>query len=370
MNDQTQNNQGTGQAGAQVPTIMNTQTAPMQTPSERFTTAVLSNFATNAGETQLTSFQKKLIQNYFLKIDMVLIEAEKKRMAKSEQYREKLAYVWQNVNLKKLAIDVISYSAVGLDPMQKNQLNPIPFKNGQMYDFSFILGYKGIEIKARKYGLDVPDHVVVEVIYKNDRFVPHKKDRNNPYDTYEYTIAENPFDRGAVVGGFYYLEYTENPSKCRLKVFSKDDIDKRKPAKASAEFWGGTKDVWENGQKVRTEEVEGWYEEMAFKTLCRAAYDSITIDSQKIDDHYMAVITRERENREARVENDITEQANNSGEPPIGFDDHEEQRSTSSEEPVPAPEFTANFQQPQAQTAAGPAQQAELNLNATKDRGF
>lgn len=300
-----------------------TQTVP--TPSERFTKAVEREFTSTAGELSLTPFQKKLIQNYFIKLDATLKVLEVKRLAKREQYREALAFTWENVNLAKLAIDVISYSAVGLDPAQNNHINIIPFKNNSLnkYDCAFIIGYKGIEIKAKKYGLDIPDHVIVELVYKNDHFKQIKRDINNRVENYEFKIT-NDFDRGELVGGFYYHAWNDNPEKNKIKVFSKADIEKRKPDHASPEFWGGERDKWENGQKVGKEYVEGWYDEMSYKTLYRAAYNAITIDSAKIDPAYLSVVKREAERVPVQIAKEIADNANN-GES-IGFEDvpHEE----------------------------------------------
>jgi hypothetical protein len=44
------------------------------------------------------------------------------------------------------------------------------------YDISFITRYRGLELKAKKYGLDVPDAVIVELVHANDHFKSIKKD--------------------------------------------------------------------------------------------------------------------------------------------------------------------------------------------------
>lgn len=303
-------------------------------PSERFTAMIEREFAESTSNgVQLTQFQKKLSINYFLKIDAILKTAEVKRMAKKEAYREAIPYTWQNVNMNALAIDVIAFSAVGLDPTQPNHLNPIPYQNkatGKL-DIAFIPGYKGTEVKARKYGLNVPEDVVVEVVYANDHFKAIKRDQNNHIESYEFDI-KNPFDRGEVVGGFYYHKFSD-PSQNRLRVFSKADIDKRKPDHASAEFWGGEKDNWVDGKKQGTKTVEGWYDEMAYKTIYKAAYSAITIDSEKIDAHYMSVIQREMDNRDNVV---LREIANNANRSEIGFED---------ESPVQTPEVVDTTKQ-------------------------
>jgi recombination protein RecT len=212
--------------------------------------------------------------------------------------------------MESLSQSVVSAARIGWDPMQNNHVSLIPFKNNATgkYGLTFMPGYRGIELKAVKYGLDIPD-VVVELVYSNDKFKSFKKDRNNKVEAYEFEIV-NDFDRGELVGGFYYHHYKNNPEKNKLVLFTKKDIEKRKPQYASAEFWGGEKDVWENGRKVGTKEVEGWYEKMCYKTIYRAAYNDITIDSQKIDDDYLRLKQMESEFKEAEVQQTIDENGN------------------------------------------------------------
>lgn len=281
------------------------------TQSERFMNKVVSEFGSSVGHVALTEFQKRLAQNYFIALDSVLRTTEEKRLKKSEKYRDLVPVNWANINMDKLARDVVSMARVGFDPAQPNHINLIPFKNNNTgkYDIAFIEGYRGIELKAIKYGLDVPDHVVVELVYSNDRFKSIKKDMNHKYETYEFEVV-NDFDRGDIVGGFYYHEYTNRPEKNKLVVMTIKDIEKRKPDYASPEFWGGEKDKWENGKKVGKETVDGWYEKMCWKTIYRAAYNDITIDSQKIDDDYLRLKQMEGELSEAEVNSEITANAN------------------------------------------------------------
>src|SRR5690606_35201429 len=144
-----------------------------------------------------------------------------KRLAKAEQYREALAYNWQNINMHKLAQDVVAYSSIGLDPLQKNHINPIPYKNSKTntYDITFIEGFNGLELKARKYGYEVPDDVIFELKYSTDKFKSFKKSLSNKVEGYEFEITDD-FDRGELEGGFYYMMYHENPEKNKLVVMS------------------------------------------------------------------------------------------------------------------------------------------------------
>lgn len=282
------------------------------TVSERFMNQVVKEFTSGVGDIALTDFQKRLAQNYFMAIDSTLKAAEEKRKKKNEKYRDPVPVVWQSVNMEELARDVVSYARVGLDPAQSNHIAMVPFKNNATgkYDIGFIKGYRGIELVAVKYGLDVPDNVIVELVYSNDTFKVVKKDRNNPYDAYEFEVV-NAFDRGEIVGGFYYHQYLEHPEKNKLVVFTLKDILKRKPQYASVEFWGGEKEVWEGGKKTgKKERVEGWYEKMCWKTIYRAAYSDITIDSQKVDDDYLRLKQMEQSFAESEVTEEISKNAN------------------------------------------------------------
>ncbi|WP_425622952.1 recombinational DNA repair protein (RecE pathway) [Brevibacillus borstelensis] len=281
------------------------------TQSERFMKKVVSEFSASVGTIALTDFQRRLAQNYFIALDAVLKTTEEKRLKKAEKYRDPLPVTWANVNMEKLARDVVAMARVGFDPAQPNHINLIPFKNNNTnkYDIAFIEGYRGIELKATKYGLDVPDNVIVELVYSTDKFRSIKKDWKNECEGYEFEVT-NPFDRGEIIGGFYYHQYTQKPEKNKLVTMSIKDILKRKPDHASPEFWGGQKDKWENGQKVGKEQVEGWYEKMCWKTVYRAAYSDITIDSQKIDDDYLRLKQLEAEYAEAEVALEVRENAN------------------------------------------------------------
>lgn len=280
-----------------------------QTMAERFTNKVTALFQSNVGEVALTNFQKRLAQNYFIVADSMLKKAEEKRLKKSEKYQEKIPYTWQNINMDELAQSVVAAARIGWDPTQENHVSLIPFKQGNKYGITFMPGYRGRQLKAVKYGLDVPDDVVVELVYSTDKFKSHKKSHDNKIEHYEFEIT-NDFDRGEIIGGFYYHIYFEHPEKNKLVVIPLKEILKRKPDKASAEFWGGEKDVWKDGKVVGKEHVEGWFDKMCYKTVFIAAYKDITIDSQKIDDDYLRLNQLESEYKEAEVEQSIAENAN------------------------------------------------------------
>ena len=280
-----------------------------QTQPERFMLKVINEFGSSVGEVALTQFQKRLAQNYFIAIDAALKMAEEKRQKKKDA--DPLPVTWQNVNMEKLARDVVAMARIGYDPAQKNHINMMPFKNNALkkYDIGFIEGYRGLELKAKKYGLDIPDHIVVEVVCANDRFKPIKKDIHNKVESYEFEIV-NAFDRGKIIGGFYYHSFSQAPEKNKLVIMTLADIEKRKPQYASVEFWGGTKTKWKNGKPDGTETIEGWYEKMVYKTIHRAAFNDITIDSQKIDNDYLLLKQMESDYEQQMVEDEIETNAN------------------------------------------------------------
>lgn len=320
------------------------------TMSERFTNKVMAEFTSGVGDLALTNFQRRLAQNYFIAIDAALTAAEEKRKAKKHN-QDPVPVTWANVNLELLARAVVSAARVGLDPLQKNHVSIIPFKDNASgkYTITLMPGYRGIEMQAKKYGLDVPDAVIVELVYANDKFKSIKKDRNNPVESFDFEVV-NDFDRGEIVGGFYYHVY-KNQERNKLVVFSKKDIEKRKPAYASVEFWGGEKDVWEDGKKTGKKiAVEGWYEKMCWKTIYRAAYNDLTIDSQKIDDDYVRLKQLESQANELAIDDEIAAEANKDT---IDVDaEHVEDQDQPDEKPAndPKPAPAGKAPKPEQQT--------------------
>ncbi|MBE6905332.1 MAG: recombinational DNA repair protein (RecE pathway) [Ruminococcaceae bacterium] len=290
--------------------------APKQqvSPSQRFANLVTREYASvaNTGLEMMES-QKRLVQHYFVKTDRVLEAAEQRRLAKSEKYRDSVPVTWQNIDMNALALDCAHYSKLGLDPMQKNHLHIIPYKNNKTgkYDINFMEGYVDLELIASKYAVEPPIAVTCELVYSNDKFTLHKKSSTNKVESYDLDVTD-PFDRGDVKGGFGYIQY-ENPEKNVLVTLSLKDILKRKGAgQGNAEFWGGEKDKWENGKKVGKEHVEGWFEEMCLKTVKRCVFGGnyIPIDPAKVDDTYNHIKLRQQGAERMEAEQEIAENAN------------------------------------------------------------
>lgn len=338
--------------GAEVPE--NTQNEQLAM-SERFTNQVLREFGSNvAGALQVTDYQRTLIQGYFIRIDRALKTAEEERLRKNasssdHKYDNELPVNWNTVNLNDLALDLVHYARLGLDMMQDNMLFPIPFKNNKRncYDVNLMEGYNGIRYIAEKYAVEVPIAVTVEVVYSTDTFRPIKKGRGNDIESYEFEIT-NAFDRGKIVGGFAYLVFSD-PTKNELIIMSMNDITKRKPQYASANFWGGKKKEKVNG-KWEDVETEGWMDEMVRKTIIREAYGKkhLPIDPKKIDDNYQYTKMREARYAEIEAQAEIDANANS-----ITID-------TTPEEPKQLPqmhvdESTGEIIEPKAPPAAAEA---------------
>lgn len=287
------------------------------TASERFTGMVMKEFQGNVGTLTLNEYQKQLIRGYFIGIDNALKKAEEARINKNswkstrEEDKNNLPITWQNVNMNDLAIAVVHHAKLGLDMQISNHLNAIPYKNNKTnkYDIGFLKGYKGLEYIATQFSLYPIRNITIELTYSNDVFEIVNKDNITRYNF----VIKNPFDRGEIVGGFGYIQYVDE-TRNKIITLSKKDIDKRKPAYAAAEFWGGEKDKWENGKKVGKEKIDGWYEEMARKTIARATYNAVPIDPKKVNESYAYVVERDDtayENIiEAQVEEEIDENAN------------------------------------------------------------
>lgn len=275
-----------------------------QADSERFINLCMREITGIVPQSQqegdILNFRRRMLGNYKIALDLKFKELEAQRisknaMIKDESKKELLEYAWKNVEMENLIKNVYNYSFIGLDPLVPNHVNMYPVKTkAGKWGIVFIKGYVGLEIIARKYGMDTPDDIIVDIVYKNDSFVPIKKDVSNNVESYKFEIS-NPFDRGEIVGGFYYFQYFRQPDKNKLKVMSIKDIMKRKPKYASTDFWGGDKDVWENGKKTdKKEHIEGWLDEMVMKTLKRAAWNSIPIDSSKMDVYIKGVINEDK----------------------------------------------------------------------------
>lgn len=269
---------------------MSTQTPAQQSekesPSGRFTQLVLKEYQTATGINEFSPAESRRVQNYFLKMDTQLAEAETKRLSTPEDKRTVLEFKWGNINLDQFAQNVAVFAQLGLDPLMPNHINLIPYHNKRTnkFDIGFIRGYKGLEIVARNFAVVPPVDIICELVYSNDEFQMFKKDRQNDVESYLFNVT-NPFNRGELIGGFMYEIYHDERLNS-IDVMTVADIEKRKPKYASPEFWGGEKTVYKNNKPDGKEKIEGWYKEMCQKTLQRKAWGGITIDGSKITESF------------------------------------------------------------------------------------
>ena len=280
------------------------------TGGEKFTNMIIKEFQGNIGELNLNDYQKQLIRNYFIGIDNALKNAETSRSYSKKKANDP-PIIWENVNMNKLAIDVVQNAKLGLDMSVNNHLHVVPYKNSKTnkYDLTLMPGYEGLKYIATQFSLYKIIDIRVELVHENDIFEPTYQ---NNIEYYNFKIT-NPFNRGNVIGGFGYIRY-ENEIHNKLVIMSVEELLKRKPETASVEFWGGQKDIWEDGKKKGTEKVEGWTDEMLYKTMVRATCKKVTVDPKKINESYVYVMENTEnyyiENQEDKVANEIEQYAN------------------------------------------------------------
>lgn len=250
---------------------------------ERFTQSAINKYESLGIATGgiITEDQKKYIKKYFIYIDN-LVQAHVPRFNQPK-------LEWNNIkDLDKLMIQVINNSQCGLDPSLDNHVSFIPYfdKSTGKYEMQQRIGYNGRIIRHNKWGLNKIDRLITRLVYSNEKFRPIFSDGTSE-DKFEHIPSKNPFDKGSVIGGYIYKKYSNGNTS--LDVIPVEEIEKRKPKTAAAEFWGGEKDEWVNGQKTgRKIKIEGWEEQMMLKTLINIAYSSNRepLDASKLPEIY------------------------------------------------------------------------------------
>lgn len=280
------------------------------TSSERFTNMVIREFQGNIGELNLNEYQKQLVRNYFIGIDNALKTAETSRQFSKKKANDP-TITWDHVNMNALARDVVQNAKLGLDMSIKNHLHVVPYKNGKtgQYDLNLMPGYEGLKYIAISFALYKVIDIKVQLVHESDSFQVTFMDGVEGYD---FRIM-NPFARGKVIGAFGYI-LCEDEKHNQVVTMSVEELMKRKPETASAEFWGGEKDIWDNGKVIGKEPVEGWTEEMLYKTMVRATCKKVPVDPKKINDSYIYVMENQSnyyiDAEEDKMQNEIKENAN------------------------------------------------------------
>lgn len=292
--------------------------------SVRFVGEVERQFGQEMGnDIVFSDHQKKLAQHLFLKADSALKEFESKRNG------SKTPYTWENVNIKNLALDAVHKVNLGLDALMKNHIHVIPYFNGKnkKYDLDLQTGFKGLLYIAKKYAVDPPKKITIELVHENDHFKILKSNFEREVEAYEFEI-ENPFNRGKVIGGFAYIQY-EDETKNELMVLTEEDFQKAKNAAKTNKIW------------------DAWPEKMRYKTIARRVSDKIDLDPEKVNAQSM--IHEETAGVESEANREIAENANSQT---IDIDSEEaepevldEPKEESEPEPDPAEEEKENEQQ-------------------------
>lgn len=194
---------------------------------------------------------------------------------------------------RKLYQDLVNNAQMGFDMRVENMIFPIPRRDknaGGKYRFTFQLGCNGYMWRAVKYSYGEVLDTTPRLLYKGDTFIPHFRDMNHPYDTFEYTpkdiLAEKKDED--IIGGFVYITYA-NPMQNKLVIMSRAEINKHRALAQRDNVWSA------------------WFGAMARKTLIIKAAKAITLDPSKIDDAYQNSVAIENEGSDMDIQTDILE---------------------------------------------------------------
>lgn len=266
---------------------MTTEIATQQdSPSKRFTTALVSEFNSAAGQAIILSPEKKrLAQHLFLKIDTALKELEAKRLKAGDNNKQPI--IWANINMQKLALNAMHRIDLGLDALIENHIHPIPYWNTKekRYDLDLRIGYVGKDYYKRQAAINPPKDVIYQLVYSTDTFKPLMKNATRKIESYEFEI-NNPFDRGEVIGGFAYFIY-DDETKNKLMPIPPSEFQKAEDH--------GNKTFWKEHPL-----------NMKYKTIVTRAMSHLYPDPKKITAAYQAVEEEEEGIIEAefKVEHD------------------------------------------------------------------
>lgn len=241
------------------------------TASERFALAVEKQYGGEVGKLTMTEYDKTLAQHLFVKIDAAFAEMNARKSGSD------ILVSWNNINMRKLAIDAVHRVQLGIDALIPGHLYPIAYFNGktQQYDVDLRVGYKGELFYKMRASVKPVQDVRIELVYDTDEFTVYKKGVNCDVEGYDFRVT-SPFARGELVGGFGYLCFDRAEDNV-LVVLSKAEIERYRAAgkAANGNFW------------------RDWYEQMAYKTIAHRLMDKIILDPEKINVTAMAGVEAE-----------------------------------------------------------------------------
>lgn len=239
------------------------------TLSSRFVEHVQKEFVGALGnQSSFTEHERKLATNFYIYADNQLKEFEAKRIKGNES---KSPYEWSNVNMAKLAVDVVHRIRLGLDALIKNHLHVIPYwnKKRSQYNLDIRIGYVGKLFIARQMSMEPIRDIRLYMVHATDKFVFEEINGLQPRETFSFSIKE-PFNRGDIKGGFGFIRY-EDESLNKVVLVSEEEFKKAENVAKSTNFW------------------RDWGERMRFKTLAHRVSDAVRLDPRKVHDSFYEV---------------------------------------------------------------------------------
>jgi recombination protein RecT len=193
-----------------------------------------------------------LALNYFTRLD-------------TELPKQTVPKTWAQINFDDFLSKSIAYANIGIDPLAPKMLSFTLFGNKSgKNDVVFVEDVRCMELIARRYGVNCPENITVELIYSTDEFAIIKKDLSHPSEGYILEV-KNVFDRGNIVGGVSLMEY-ENPIYNKVRIMSMKEIEKRVNVKSP--FWAN------------------WKLEMCEKTIGKNAWSKVVLNTNELAEYY------------------------------------------------------------------------------------
>lgn len=173
---------------------------------------------------------------------------------------------WKQINFNDFLNKSIAYANIGIDPLAPKMLSFTIFanKSNGLSDVVFVEDVRCMELLARRYGINCPENITVELIYSTDKFSIIKKDLSHPSEGYVLEVT-NVFDRGDIIGGVSLSEY-ENNIYNKVRIMSMKEIEKR--VKTNSPFW------------------TNWKPEMCEKTVGKNAWGKVVLNTTELAAYY------------------------------------------------------------------------------------
>jgi recombination protein RecT len=237
-----------------------------KTVSQSFVEKVQRQFSAMMGDSiAWTDVQRALAQNLYVKADASLAALEVKR---SSSDKNGVPITWDNVNMTKFCLDACRRIVLGLDALMPNHIHIVPYLNSrtQKYDVDIRIGYEGELDWRTRFAASKIKRVKIELVHDTDQFAIGMTPDGGEW---AQISKGNPFDPGAVVGGYGWIMY-EDPAKNFVHIVEAREFIKAQRAAKSNDFWGAGPD-----DKFR--------KEMQYKTVVFRVAKKIPIDVAKLN---------------------------------------------------------------------------------------